>query len=70
VKSLLNEELREKLDLLRQIAPEKIVAMYQEIAAESGNKPLTRPPAFCHMIDAIIENADARVLARGGLTEV
>lgn len=62
MKSVLNEDLREKLDLLRQVAPEKIVAMYQDLAVESGKIPSARPPAFCHMIEAIIENGDGRFI--------
>lgn len=62
MKSVLNEDLREKLDLLRQVAPEKIVAMYQDLAVESGKIPSARPPAFCHMIEAIIEHGDGRFI--------
>ena len=59
MKSVLNDGLREKLDLLRQLAPEKIVAMYQEIALKSGGEVRLRPPSFNHMIDVIIEHGDA-----------
>jgi hypothetical protein len=62
VKSLLNDGLREKLDLLRQVAPEKIVAMYQEIALKSAGEVRLRPRSFNHMIDAIIEHGDSGVL--------
>ena len=62
MKSVLNEGLREKLDLLRQLAPEKIVAMYQDIALKSGGKVQLRPRSFNHMIDAIIEHGEAGLL--------
>jgi hypothetical protein len=62
VKSVLNDGLREKLDLLRQVAPEKIVAMYQELALEYARELPLRPTSFSRMIDAIIEHGDARLL--------
>jgi hypothetical protein len=62
VKSLLNDHLREKLDLLRQLAPEKIVALYQEIALKSGGEIRLRPRSFNHMIDVIIEHREAGLL--------
>lgn len=62
VKSLLNDSLREKLDLLRQLAPEKIVAMYQEIAIKSCGEVRLRPRSFNHMIDVIIEHRDPELL--------
>jgi hypothetical protein len=62
VKSVLNDSLREKLDLLRQVAPEKIIAMYQEIALKSGRETPIRPRSFNHMIDVIIAEGDEDLL--------
>jgi hypothetical protein len=62
VKSVQNDRLREKLDLLREVAPEKIVAMYQKIVLHSGRGTPIRPRSFNHMIDVIIAYGDDELL--------
>jgi hypothetical protein len=63
VKSLLNERVREQLDLLRQLAPEKIIAMYQETVLKSGRELRPRQLSFSHMIDVIIEHGNDELLS-------
>ena len=62
MKSVLNDSLREKLDLLRQVAPEKIIAMYQQIVLQSGRETPILPRSFNHMIDVIVAQGDDELL--------
>jgi hypothetical protein len=54
--------LRAELESLKHVAPERILAMYQEFAAESGKEVSARPTSFSRMIEMIIERRDARRL--------
>jgi hypothetical protein len=62
MKSVADGGLRTELESFKQVAPEKILAMYQEIASESGKELPPRPASFSHMIDVIVEHEHARLL--------
>ena len=59
--TIVNDVRMADLQAMRQIAPERILAMYEEIAVEAGGDFPPRPTSFSRMIEVIIEHVNARL---------